>query len=301
MAFASLVVAAASREVQETVWADGPDVILASTAAGLRATRVPGGFRLSGKGPFTSGSSNATWFYLGAMMFEDGKPVDGRFFILPRRDVTVEQSWNTMAMRGTGSNTVILDDVFVPEPFGVPFAQLREGSAPGAALNAHSLYHLPWVCVVPLIYTATMLGATQAAYAALLDGLRAKRGPGGRRVADSEDLQIQVSLLSAQIDAAETVLRAAADRADSGVPQTLEDRARMTRNGSFVAQSLAEAIGQVLELSGTGGFGESSIIQQAWRDVNLAAAHQSLSKRLAAARYGRLQLEVEDTSLAPFF
>lgn len=306
MSFAPLVLGAFGAEAQAAVWGANPDAILASTTVGLTARPVAGGFRISGKGPFASGVNHADWLYLGAPVIEDSATEssiapDIRFFLVPTSEVTIVDTWHTAAMRGTGSNTVVLDDVFVPAALSMYAADQREGVGPGIGPDTSYLYKVPWIAVVPLIYTSTMLGSTQAAYEVLVSSLANKRSASGERSADSEDVQIQVAFASAKIDAAECLLLSIADRADSGLEYSLLERAAVVRTASFVTSILMEAIDMVLGLGGTASFGESNYLQQAWRDVHFAAAHQSLSKRLQASRYGRLQLGVEDAAKRPLF
>lgn len=301
MAFATLVFASAPFEVQQTIWATTPDVRSASIAAGLTAIPAPGGFVLSGKGPFASGINHAQWLYLGAPIMADGKVQELRFFFVNKDQVGVLDTWDTSAMRGTGSNTVVVDNVFVPEAFSVRHADLREGSGPGSVFHQNPMYSLPWVAVVPLIYGSTMLGATRAAYEEMVQSLRAKVTPGGLRSADSEELQLEVSMVGAKIDGAALQLHAMAARADSGLPYTVRERAMAMRNASFLALQLVEAIDAVLAISGTAGFSDTSFIQQAWGDVHFASAHQALNKRSAGSRFGRMELDVVDAVLPVFY
>ncbi len=67
-------------------------------------------------------------------------------------------------MRGTGSNTAVLDDVFVPADHTLPLADLREGKTPGGKLHENPIYRAPWISYAPLTFAAPMLGAAQGAY-----------------------------------------------------------------------------------------------------------------------------------------
>ena len=201
MAFAALVFASGPVEAQRAIWGATPNVRSASTATGITATPAPGGFLLSGKAPFASGIDHAQWLYLGAPIIQDGKMRELRFFFLRKDQVSVLDTWDTSAMRGTGSNTVVVDNAFVQDAFSVRHDDLREGRGPGSAFNTNPMYSLPWVAVVPLIYVSTMLGATQAAFEEMVESLKTKRTPGGQNSADSEELQLEVSFVAAKIAA----------------------------------------------------------------------------------------------------
>jgi 3-hydroxy-9,10-secoandrosta-1,3,5(10)-triene-9,17-dione monooxygenase len=301
MAHAAHVLGRFPRETQDAVWASGPDVIVASSFAGAKAEVVPGGYRLSGASPFASGVNNADWVYLGGMVARPGQPPLMRLFALPKGHYTVVDSWNTVGMRGTGSNTIVTDDVFVPEEFSLAHDDAREGTTPGSQINAHHTFALPWVATGALTFAAAMLGAAEGAYVDTVASVKKKRLPGGRRTAESETLQMQVSAAAARITAARRTLEALADRADAGLGWTLEERAGAMRDGSFAAAMTVEAIDALLEISGTGGFGSTSFVQQAWRDIHFAAAHQGLNPRVTGGRFGRLALEVEETQPPVFF
>ena len=85
-----------------------------------------------------------------------------------------------------------------------------------------------------------------------------------------------------------------ADRADSGVAYTMEDRSIGMRDNAFASILIAEAIDTLLEISGTGAFGETSPVQQAWRDIHFAVAHVSVNKVDVLSRYGRIALGVPE-------
>lgn len=103
------------------------------------ATRVDGGYRLSGRRPFMSGCQQATWFMnTGLVMTPQGPEAgpDGtpalRVFLYPATDGRVLETWDPLGMRGTGSHDVVADGVFVPEHrSGV----MRPIAAPGAPFD----------------------------------------------------------------------------------------------------------------------------------------------------------------------
>ena len=289
------------RMAQESVWSSGPDVVIASsTAPGGKAERVDGGYRLTGRHAFASGVNNADWTFVGAMVATGGPP-EYRLFLLRRNQYTVEDVWMTAGMRGTGSNIVVIEDVFVPDGHTLAQIDAREGTGKGGASNADSKYRLPWMAFAGLGFTATMLGAAEGAYEQACAVIAAKRTPAGVRVADGQIVQVQIAFAAARIAAARRTLLAIADRADSGLPYTLADRATVARDNTFAAMLVVEAVDTLLELGGTGAFGAASAIQQAWRDVHFAAAHISINRTDTGGRYGRMALDVEETSTQGFY
>ena len=280
---------------QAAVWASGPDAVLASSVipAG-RAVKVPGGYRVSSRNPFTSGINNADWVFNGAMVASpDGTP-EWRLFLVDKNHFSIDDVWQTTGMRGTGSNTAVIEDVFVPEEFSLSQAEARDGTGPGGVLYDDPKYSLPWVGYSILPFSATMLGAAQGAYDHARATLGSKLNPAGTRVADGQILQVQMGLLAAKISTARRLLHSIADRADSGAPYSLEQRSIGMRDNAFASILIAEAIDTLLEISGTGAFGVSSPVQQAWRDIHFAVAHVSVNKVDVLSRYGRIALGVPE-------
>lgn len=294
------VVAMFPAEAQLAVWAAGPDVVTAGSHFGMTISQVPGGYRISGRGPFTSGVNNAEWAYVGGMEPTKAGPPQLRYFLLQKSQYTVQDTWDTVGMRGTGSNTVVVDDVFVPESFTLAHADAREGTSPGAELNSSPLLRQPWVAKGSLGFVASILGAAQAAHGAVVASLTQKKTPSGARVADSEVMQMDIGRTSAQLGAAQTLLYGFADRADSGRQLSAVERAEIGRDSALIVSLSLEALDKLVELSGTSGFGTTSVVQQSWRDAHFAAAHMSLSRRESWARFGRVLLDVADKSPGMF-
>lgn len=287
---------------QDAVWASGPDVVVASSVAPAgRAVEVEGGYRISGKHAFASGINNATWVFVGALVAAPAGPPEWRLFLLDDTRYTVDDVWHTAGMRGTGSNTVVVDDVFVPADFTVAQVDAREGTTVGGTLNADSKFRLPWMAYSGLGFTATMLGAVEGAYEHTRATLAAKRSPVGARVAEGQILQVRLAFAAARIAAARTILLDIADRADRGEPYTLTDRATVARDNTFASMLLIEAVDTLVELGSTGAYAESSPVQQAWRDVHFASAHLSVNKTDTGGRFGRIALEVPEASLQGFY
>ena len=102
---------------QDEIWGADRDVLIASSMvfpAG-KARRVAGGYRLSGRWPFSSGVDPSAWNMLGGIVRGEADTGEYRMFLLPLEDYTVIDNWHVMGLRGTGSKDVEAKDVFVPE------------------------------------------------------------------------------------------------------------------------------------------------------------------------------------------
>src|SRR5271169_4500121 len=100
-------------QAQEEVWGGDPGTRMSSSYAPTgKAEAVAGGHQLSGRWSFSSGCDHATWVLLGAIVADaDGNPVDFRTFLLPARDYVIDDVWDTVGLRGTGSNDIVVDGV----------------------------------------------------------------------------------------------------------------------------------------------------------------------------------------------
>jgi alkylation response protein AidB-like acyl-CoA dehydrogenase len=120
------------REVARAIWIDTPRSVVSNTpGATAKAVVVPGGFRVTGRQPFSTGCRHASWVAAHAQVIENGevrqrngKP-EVRYCLVPVAEVELLDTWHTRGMRGTGTHAFAVDDVFVPAertvfPYGAP-------------------------------------------------------------------------------------------------------------------------------------------------------------------------------------
>ena len=122
---------------QEEVWGSDQNTRMSSSYAPTGKARLAaGGHTLTGKWSFSSGCNHATWVLLGGIVTDaDGNPVDFRTFLLPASDYEIDDMWDTVGLRGTGSNDIIVKDVFVPEHRSLSFADVSKCVCPGQEAN----------------------------------------------------------------------------------------------------------------------------------------------------------------------
>ena len=296
------LVAQFPEECQQAVWADGPDVaIAASFAPRAQAVRVPGGYRVSGENSsFSSGVDHSTWVMVGAMLPGEGEP-EWVFFMIRPDDYTVRDTWFTAGMRGTGSNTIVTDDVFVPETRMLRLTDLRQGQGPGAALYENPIFRAPFFFYAPLTFAAPMLGAAQGAYAHFREWTKPRRAVDGSAVAEKTAVQVQMARAAADLDAAGMLLLRTTEIPDmpaEAVPPLL---ARSIRDFARVSEMSVAAIDTLMALSGTAGFANSQPIQRAWRDIHFASTHVSLSPEINYGPFGRTEFGLPRDPNRPFF
>ncbi|HUD86821.1 MAG TPA: acyl-CoA dehydrogenase family protein [Xanthobacteraceae bacterium] len=287
---------------QNTLWADGLDVpIAASFAPATQATAVDGGYRISGKGsPFASGVDHCTWVMLGGLTHDGGVP-EWKFFLVPPGEYTVRDTWFTAGMCGTGSKTIVVDNVFVPSGLVLSLADLRDAKGPGSALHSDVIFHTPFFYYAPISFATPMLGAVQGAYEIFRDWTRTRKAQDGTPVAEKIAVQVQMARAAADIDAADLLLRRAVhvtDAPDAYSPTLL---ARSVRDFARVSELAVAAIDTLVALSGTAGFTSSHPIQRAWRDIHFMSMHISLNTETNFAHYGRMELGLGRDASRPYF
>jgi 3-hydroxy-9,10-secoandrosta-1,3,5(10)-triene-9,17-dione monooxygenase len=289
-------------ETQQAVWANGPDVpTAASFAPRAQAVRVDGGYRVSGRdSAFASGVGHSTWVMVGAMTQGDGAP-EWKFFMIPPGEYTVRDTWHTAAMRGTGSNTIVTDNVFVPDGRVLSLAALRQGKGPGGAVNTNPLYSVPFFFYAPLTFAAPMLGAALGAYAMFREGTRTRRAVDGSLVAEKTSIQVRMARTAADLDAAEMLLRRTAQAHQVPASEIEAALARSIRDFARVSELSVSAIDELIAMSGTAGFATANPLQRAWRDIHFAASHISLNPELNYSHFGRIELGLGRDPARPFF
>src|SRR5437660_1692247 len=180
----------ADPKVSAEIWADDVDTWMASPYAPQGVARpVDGGFIFNGRWQFSSGTDHCDWIILGAMRGDDkGIPVlppQMLHMILPRKDYEiVEDSWNVVGLRGTGSKDVIVKDAFVPAYRTMDATKVMDGTAQREAGMTEPLYLMPWSTMFPLGISAATIGIAEGALAAHLDYQRERVGATGTAIKD---------------------------------------------------------------------------------------------------------------------
>ncbi len=289
-------------QAQQAIWASGPDVtIAASVHPRAKATRVAGGYRVSGQdSAFASGVEHSAWSFIGAFVQGTGTP-EWMFFLIPAGDYTVRDTWLTAGMRATGSNTIVTDNVFVPDTHVISLAQLRDGKGPGGALHDSPIFRTPFYFYSPLTFATPMLGAAQGAYEYFRDWTRTRTAPNGAPVADRASVQVQMARAAADLDAAELLLRRAAGLPHAREPLSSQLMARCARDYARAAELSVAAIDTLMALSGAAGFATSNPIQRAWRDIHFASMHVGVNTENNYAYFGRTEFGLPPDPSQPFF
>jgi len=289
-------------EAQRAVWAGGPDVaIAASVMPTTKVTVVDGGYRVSGQhSSFASGVDHSSWVMVGGLVHNAPIPEWVLFLIQPG-EYTVRDTWSMTGMRATGSNTIVTDDVFVPSSRALRISDLRDGAGPGGQLHDDAIFHTPFYYFAPLTFVAPMLGAAKGAYDHIQEWTRTRKATDRTSVAAKTSTQVRLARAAADLDAAELLLRRAAQVPYGSERHTPKLLARSIRDFSRASELVIAAIDSIIGMCGTAGFATSHPVQRAWRDIHLASMHISLNTETNYSHYGRMELGLERDPNQPFF
>ena len=150
-------------KAQRDVWAGDADALLCgSYAPTCNAVADTGGYRLTGRWAFASGCDNSQWSFCAALL---PNPSEGRvqpaFLVVPASDYSIDDTWDVVGLAGTGSKTLVLDDVFVPAHRVVRFSETTSGETPGASIYPNRNFNIPMLCLIPSCLAAVAVGAAR--------------------------------------------------------------------------------------------------------------------------------------------
>ncbi|MEV0857085.1 acyl-CoA dehydrogenase family protein [Nocardia fluminea] len=273
----------ADPKVQDEVWSDDHDTWMASPYAPTGIARpVDGGYIFNGRWQFSSGTDHCDWIFLGAMLGDaEGKmalPPTMLHMILPRQDYTiVEDSWNVVGLKGTGSKDIIVKDAFVPDYRVMNGDHVIDGTAQKEYGVTETLYKMPWSTMFPLGISSAVVGIAEGALAAHLDYQRDRVGAQGTAVKDDPYVLFAIGEAAADINAARQELLANADKifdaVDAGKEISFADRAAVRRTQVRAAWRAVAAVDQIFARSGGNAMRLDKPLQRYWRDAHVGLAH----------------------------
>ncbi len=265
----------------ERIFAAGKPVRMASVIVtpGSTAVRDGDGYRITGEWPFGSNILNSEWAIGVVQIKEDGTAApELGYAILHKDQYTIKDTWYTIGMRGTGSNTFVAKDQYVPAD---QVARARVILGPGfeAAPDSHFLQRLTPISMFPTVIISGPLGGAKAALDLLVEG-SAKRPVTYSRYQPqntSGAFAQGLGAVKAKIDTAEMCLQRAADAIDTAAqgatPLSLQARAQVRNDCAHATHNLADAMNDIAWLHGTALFAEANPLGRLWRDVNTGVRH----------------------------
>ena len=279
---------------QEELWGADPDAVLAGATqlnAKSKATRAPGGYRLSGSWGFNSGSDFSAWLILHAAV--DDEPMS-QMFLVPKSATRTVDDWFPTGMRGTGSRTMVVEDVFIPDHRAIPPTQLLGSGTYSALHPAFDLLASPAPFCGLYLFAAVAAGVAQGAVDYFIENgqsLRRAATPlGGEvRLADQDYVATQLTEAAGELDLAIFKMVEASKQASERVRRREAPSKREIvadqRDNAIIARIAARAVNTVHGLLGSKACFEGHPASRAKRDVEMILNHVALNWRTASVQY----------------
>jgi 3-hydroxy-9,10-secoandrosta-1,3,5(10)-triene-9,17-dione monooxygenase len=202
-------------------------------------------------------------------------------------------------MCGTGSNTLVAKDVFIPYQRILSFNRILKGEHLSQRHTGELSDNYTWAAANSLIGIAPLLGIAQAMLEKVIEGTRT-RGISFTtyvRQADAPVVQHQLAEAALKIDSAKLLAMSAADEieeaASAGKQMEYVARARVRGSVGYGTKLIREAVDILASVGGASGFADASPLQRMWRDVNIAGRHALLATDPNLEIYGRALLGAE--------
>ncbi|MFM9888168.1 MAG: acyl-CoA dehydrogenase family protein [Burkholderiales bacterium] len=286
---------------QDEIFGDDPAIGIAGVnAPSAQARRVIGGVRATGKWYYCSGSSRARWAMLGMLETDgDGNVVDQYLAMVPIQEISIEDTWYTVGMRGTASNCMVANDVFIPDHRLFSLFSALQGVYPREQ-SPEALYRSTFAAFFPMNLTGPLLGLGRAALRHVIETApdRGITGTIYKKQTESSVFQVRIAEAAMKIDAAELLVARAAQDVDAaasrGEMMDLPARTRTRAAASYAGTLITDAIDMLMSAHGAGSFAATNPLQRIWRDANIATRHTALLYPVAMEVHGRALLGVEE-------
>jgi resorcinol 4-hydroxylase (FADH2) len=295
------IIAQYPEQAQVDVWGDDPEAVASSSLAPRAAARkVSGGWLLSGRYTFSSGCDYAQWAIIGAFLGEMGDPRTIAYLLVPFTEIEIDDDWHVLGLLGSGSKSLILRDVFVPEHRVVMVSDLFAGTPPGAQVHPdYPVLRAPRGFLVSYSLPPVAIALGRRALDVACQSFAGRVSRGVRRLADSEFVQLTLGEASAAIDAATMLLHIGRESStaevSSGRRITEAEALRARRDMTYAQHQVGWAVDRLCELSGARSVYDGDPLHEIRRDLTTVLTHTAASRLAAMVPYGHMLLTQDST------
>ena len=255
----------------------GPRGILAWGPGPGEAQRVPGGYRVTARWAFASGSHHATWLGCHVPVIEaNGKPLlhDGgtpvvRTFLFPKSATKFTDIWHTIGLRGTGSDEYAIKDLFVPEAYSLDVLSRRE-TAKG---EDRLLYHFSSLALYAAGFAGVGLGIARGTLDHFVELARDKIPRGARMTMRNNNVtQRQTAEAEARIGSARRYLLGSLEDITADVATrgyiTLDERMTIRLASTFAIHTAVEVVDVLYQAAGATAIFNERPFERRFRDIH---------------------------------
>jgi 3-hydroxy-9,10-secoandrosta-1,3,5(10)-triene-9,17-dione monooxygenase len=261
--------------------------------------RADGGFVLNGRWQFCSGVDHGAWIMLGSRGTRNdaGEPTPGMLVVLAKADVTVDDTWYTLGMRGTGSKDVVLEDAFVPDHRAVRMSDAFLGTVPDVEIP---LYRLPVAATLATMLLGTIVGMSERGLQLFIEQTATRTDAySGEPKSRGAGLQRRVAEANAEVAHAWSLARRNCDLLEAATehpaPMPAPARAEVRWNAAYGAELCRRAADRLYAAAGAKANHDANPLQTVFRDVNTATHHAMLDFDTTLEMWGKVLLGVEQS------
>jgi hypothetical protein len=285
------VIALLPERGQQDIWGDEPEAVAAgSLVPRAAAARCAGGWRISDRYSFASGCLHAQWVIVCARCEDAAGNEAPRYLAIPMSEIEVIDDWHTFGMRATGSCSLALHDIFVPEHRSVALQDVLDGTPPGRLVHPdYQLLRAPRYYLVPFVLPAVAFALARKALALLPPSLHA------RGVVPSDVLHLQLGDAAAQIETANLIFAArraeSIARLEAGEPIDDAGLLRNRRDVTLAFGLLKKGLERLTAINGARSVYDSDPLQSVLLDIAAISTHIIVNEQAAMVPYGRWMME----------
>lgn len=285
-------IALMSEEAQREVYADDPNTLVSSSynPVGAVAESCDGGFMLSGRWGWSSGSGHCSWALLGGVIPGDGY----RTFLVPRTQYEIEDTWNVMGLQGTGSNDVVIaEPIFVPE-----HRTHKQMDGFNCVHNQENpIYDLSWAQTFVRVVNTAAIGALKKALKVFIE-TRTGASTDPTKLAGDVDTQVRIAAVRNTISELESVMFRNFDLMEAADwKPSIEDRVLYRYQASLVIEKAIEAIDTLFDVAGGRSVFNDHPLQNLWHDIHIARCHVANSPTGFARNLGSVTLGMDNADV----
>ncbi|KNB53568.1 acyl-CoA dehydrogenase family protein [Streptomyces caatingaensis] len=283
-------------EARQEVWGENPDAGVALILGpGAPARKVAGGALVTAKWPYASGSLHCDWAVV-VVPVQDGDAAPEPYLaLIPMTDATVEDTWFITGLRGTGSNTIVVDGATVPDHRLIPLMPTLNGAVPPRHPE-ETLYRSNFAGLLLTSLLGAQLGEVKAGLELVLEKApkRSINASAYTSQVQSVTFQTTVAEAATKIDTAQFHAQRLTEDIDGharrGEAPDVPTRTRVRNDSAYASRQCREAVDLLVTAHGTSAFAEFNPLQRIWRDVHVANRHAGFGAGIPEEMYGRVLL-----------
>lgn len=287
----------------DEVFADGAPLMCSNFTPSGQAIPTDGGYRITASWRFCSGQYHADWGLMASMIVRDGQDPEPATFIIRRSDMVAADDWHVSGLRGSGSNTLSVEDLFVPEHMVQPIAVAAMAETRSESLASDSYFKVPHIPFFTAGATGAPLGMASAAMDLFASRIH-KRGITYTTYAKQSDAvvtHLQMDEAIMKIDearfhaerAVETALKVSENLAD------VASRVRIRSDAAWCFRRSREAIEVIRQAAGASALTLSNPMGRIVDDIEALTVHSFLVFSTNAELHGRVRCGLAPD--VPFF